>query len=102
MPGRIIRSQESLDDVVGIGMYIGQDNPAAAKRMVRKIEERIQLLSDFPRSGTKRPDLADNLRCVAEGNYVIFFRPLDDGIEVVRVIHGARDYETMFREELEE
>ena len=101
MPGRITRSLKSREDLAGIGLYIAQFNPAAADRVLEKIDERLQLLSDFPRSGTKRPDLAENLRCVAEGNYVIFFRPIEDGIELVRVIHGARDYEAMFREEQE-
>ena len=102
MPGRISRSLKSREDLTGIGLYIAQDNPSAADRVLDKIEERLQLLSEFPRSGTKRPDLGKNLRCVAEGNYVIFFRPLEDGIELVRVIHGAQDYENTFREENEE
>ena len=102
MPGRISRSLKSREDLTGIGLYIAQDNPSAADRVLDKIEERLQLRSDFPRSGTKRTKKRKNLRGVAEGNYVIFFRPLEDGIELVRVIHGARDYETMFREEPEE
>lgn len=30
------------------------------------------------------------------GDYLIFYRPVDRGIEVVRVIHGARDIEALF------
>ena len=33
-------------------------------------------------------------------NYLVFYRPVADGIEVIRVVHGARDIDTIFREEL--
>ena len=29
-------------------------------------------------------------------NYAIFYRPLEDGIEVIRIIHGARDLPKLF------
>ncbi|MCI0681528.1 MAG: type II toxin-antitoxin system RelE/ParE family toxin [Gemmataceae bacterium] len=30
--------------------------------------------------------------------YIIFFEPLDDGVEVIRVLHGARDYPALFKD----
>lgn len=32
------------------------------------------------------------------GNYLIFYRPIEGGIEVVRVIHGARDLPSVLAE----
>jgi len=29
--------------------------------------------------------------------YLIFYRPLTDGVEILRAIHGARDIERLFR-----
>ena len=43
--------------------------------------------------GRMRDDLQPDLRSFAAGSYLIFYRPIDDGIEVVRVLHGARDIE---------
>jgi len=28
--------------------------------------------------------------------HIIFFQPLTDGVEVIRVLHGARDYPALF------
>lgn len=39
-----------------------------------------------------------NLRSHPHGNYVIFYRPIGDGIEIVRVLHGARDIDAAFTE----
>jgi toxin ParE1/3/4 len=33
------------------------------------------------------------LRSFPVGNYVIFYREVSEGIEIIRVLHGARDIE---------
>ena len=57
-----------------------------------------------PGTGRVRNDLMSSLRSVAEGNCVIFYRPIDDGMLIMRVLHGARDIQSYFRvdEETEE
>jgi toxin ParE1/3/4 len=101
MPGRIIRSPQAREDLIGIGAYIASYNETAAERLINRIEKRMRLLAKFPHSGTQRPDLAPGLRCVSVRKYILFFRPIEGGIELVRVLHGARDYESLFREELQ-
>jgi toxin ParE1/3/4 len=46
--------------------------------------------------GREREELSARLRSFAVGNYVIFYRPAKDGIEVVRILHGARDFPPLF------
>jgi len=46
--------------------------------------------------GVSREELAHDLRSLAVGNYLIFYLPIDDGIEVVRVLSGMRDIDTIF------
>jgi len=46
--------------------------------------------------GELRPKLGDNRRIMAEGNYVIVFRPWKNGVEIVTVLHGARDFDALF------
>lgn len=48
---------------------------------------------------TRRP-LAADLRSFPFGRYVIFYTPVQDSIDVVRVLHSARDVEASFGEEL--
>ena len=49
--------------------------------------------------GTVRDDLGLELRSVSLRSYLIFFRYLDDRLEVVRIVHGARDLPTVFESE---
>jgi toxin ParE1/3/4 len=46
--------------------------------------------------GRARPELADQLRSHPFRRYVIFYLPMKDGIDVVRVLHSARDVDTAF------
>jgi toxin ParE1/3/4 len=59
--------------------------------------EKFVLLAGQPLLGRLRPELAPNLRNFPVGNHVIFYRPIDNGIEVARVLHGARDIDALFR-----
>jgi toxin ParE1/3/4 len=47
--------------------------------------------------GEVRDDLGPNIRIFAfRKNYIVLYRPLDDGIDVLRVFHTARDYPRLF------
>jgi toxin ParE1/3/4 len=89
-------AEQARADLDEIWLYIAEDNPSAADRFLDTLYERFLLLAGQPLLGRDRPELALNLRSLPVGNYVIFYRPIDDGIEVVRVLHGARDIDAMF------
>ena len=93
---RIDRSPESDADVYEIASYIARDNLDAALRLIDRIDEKLRLLAEFPHLGATREDLATSLRGFPLGNYVIFYRPVAGGIEVARVLHGARDLRRIF------
>ena len=46
--------------------------------------------------GEPHDDLARDLRQFTVGSYVTFYQPLADGIRVIHVVHGARDFESLF------
>jgi len=77
-------------DLDTIWLSIATENPAAADRFLDRILERCQALAEFPGMGSQRADLAPALRMSPLGEYLIFYRPIDDGIEVVRGLHGRR------------
>ena len=89
-------SPASRRDLCEILNYIARDNPQAAAEFIDKLEEKCRRLADIPEMGFHRDDLAPKLRAWPVGNYVIFYRSCDGGIEVVRVIHGARDLGKLF------
>ena len=88
---RILVRPEAECDLDEIWWYIAQDNPRNADSFLDRIQERFISLADFPQLGTGRDELKTGLRSQPLGNYLIFYFPLNDGIEVVRVLHGARD-----------
>jgi toxin ParE1/3/4 len=91
---RILRTPDAIADLDGIWDYIARDNPAAADRILDELNARFALVAENPDLGELQPKLADGTyRRFTCRNYVIYYRPLDDGIVLVRVLHGARDHE---------
>jgi toxin ParE1/3/4 len=84
------KTAQADEDLIDIWVYIAQDNLEAADGLLDEIEDKLVLLSEQPRLGRARPDIAPELRYFPVGNYLIFYRERTDGIEVVRVVHGAR------------
>ena len=83
-------------DLDSIYDYIARDSVSAAKGVVLALRERFRLLASQPLLGQLRPEFAPNLRSFSAGSYVIFYRPVRAGIEVMRVIHSARNIDTLF------
>jgi toxin ParE1/3/4 len=94
--GLIIQSPDARNDLIEIWLYIAQENQAAANRLIASIEEKLNLLSDSPQMGQTREDLAPLIRSFPVSKYLLFYRPISDGIQLVRVIHGARDIQNLF------
>ncbi len=62
-----------------------------ADEMLRKINERIDSLADFPDRGVLQEDLKDGTRRLIEGKYLIYYSPYKSTVFILRVVHGARD-----------
>jgi hypothetical protein len=56
--------------------------------LLAEVESCFRLIADEPFAGPERDDLARGLRFLPVGNYLIFYLPLSDCVEIVRVIHG--------------
>jgi toxin ParE1/3/4 len=90
-------SNSARIDLAEILHYISRDSPGRAESFVDAIEKECWLLASNPGLGTRREESQRNLRCWSYGNYIICFSPASDGIEVVRIVHGARDLAVLFR-----
>ena len=91
-------SEQAKTDLNEIWDYIGiaNDNPAAAYRQLETLYEKFTILATQPFMGHAREDLRTNLRSFAAGSYIIFYVPIQEGIEVERIIHGSRDINALF------
>jgi len=93
---RLLKRPEAENDLEEIWWFIAQDNPHNADRFLDRIQECCLALADFPKMGVSREELITDLRSQPVGNYLIFYFPLEDGIDIVRVLHGSRDIERLF------
>ena len=91
----VLKRPEAESDLDEIWWYIAQDSPDNADRFLDRLQERFLALADFPKMGMGRDDIQAGLRSQPVGNYLIFYFPLADGIEIVRVLHGSRDVENL-------
>ena len=93
---RFRQTAEAERDLLSIWRYIAEDNPTAATRLLLSIDEKCTLLADNPQLGPARPDIAPDLRYFTAGHYLILYREVPDGVEIVRVLHGARNLTAIF------
>lgn len=96
---RVSRRPLAQTDVLEIWDYIAGDSLAGADRWVDCLDEQFRLLAAQPMMGRARDELAPGVRSFPFGRYVVFYVPLDDGIDVARVLHGARDIDAVFNPE---
>ena len=89
-------SDAARSDLDEIWFYIAQDNPEAADKFVHAIVSRFPKLVAMPELGRRREELSPRLRSFPVGRYIIFYRPLESGVEIARVLHGARDLPPLF------
>ncbi|WP_158810673.1 type II toxin-antitoxin system RelE/ParE family toxin [Beijerinckia sp. L45] len=93
---RLVFTVAARLDLVAIGDTIAQDNPVRAVSYIDEIERRCRKLLDVPHVHALVPRHENTgLRRIVHGPYLIFYRVTGDVIEILRILHGARDYETI-------
>ncbi len=99
MPSVVIRPK-GLEDLAEIWACIAGDSPRQADAFAAAVDGEIRDLARRPLMGRARPELLTDLRSLPFGRYVIFYLPRSRGIEIVRVLHGARDLKPLFDEDV--
>jgi len=98
MPTVVIRPRAVLD-LADIWSYIAEDSVDHADRFAALINRHFRTLARQPNMGRSRPELATNLRSLPLGHYILFYRPRPGGVEIIRVLHGARNVEAILLED---
>jgi toxin ParE1/3/4 len=91
------QSPRAKRDVADIWHFIALDNLPAADRLVDSIKTALNLLASHPGMGPTRFELGANVRSFPVGNYILYYRAVESGIELLRVIHGARNVQDLSR-----
>lgn len=89
-------SAAAEEELQAIWDYVAQHNLTAAQQLIKEFGHKFNMLRDHPLSGRARDDLLVNLRCLVHKNYLIFYLPLDDGVEIYHVLHTSQDAASVF------
>jgi toxin ParE1/3/4 len=94
---------QAKEDMLQIYAYIADSNLEAADRVAKAIDDTIDYLCENPMSGNKiefDPENKMRSRTVLKfRNYIIFFRQEDNTLQILRVLHSARNHQTIFSEQ---
>jgi toxin ParE1/3/4 len=103
MPHIIDKRPIAKIDIVENAVYLAEKNPDAADRFLTALEETLELIATNPRMGSKRLEHLDKtvkLRVFPVNdfkNYLIFYTPIKNGLEMIRLLHASMDSEARFK-----
>jgi toxin ParE1/3/4 len=90
------QAREDLDDIWNY--YLEKGLQDVGIKLLREIGKKFSLFLQYPEIGRERNDLLLHLRCFVVKDYLIFYLPSQDSIEIFRVIKGSRNVSKLFDE----
>jgi toxin ParE1/3/4 len=93
---RLLFTQSAQSDLLEAWLFIAEDNPEAADRVLSTIEKEAKTLLLQPLMGRARPELTEGVRSwPTSTRYILYYVPTPEGITVLRVLHHARDIQSV-------
>lgn len=89
-------SASAKADLLDMWTWIADIDPDAADGMLDRVQEVASKLSEWPEMGRAREELGEGVRSFVVGSHVVFYRIAAERLELVRVLHGRRDVDTLF------
>jgi toxin ParE1/3/4 len=102
MSRRILKRPQAEHDIEDCFVYIAEDNPDKGIGFLANLESELTRLGDFPQLGTKLKFGDAQLQNIrmwrvrGYENFLIFYRADEKSIEIIRVLHHARNIEAFF------
>ena len=93
-----IISPEAIGDLDAIASYFATLNVDAGERLFDEFTKKCRYLTQFPLMGRSYHEIRPYLRGIPMQNYIIFYRIVNDGVEIMRIIRGERDLEAFFED----
>jgi toxin ParE1/3/4 len=99
MTERFRLTTPAIQDIEEIADYIAQQSGLEqSERFLSKLESKFSKIVTFPLLGRKRDEILTNIRTIPLDNYLILYIPIDNDIEILRIVSGYRDLSTLFAE----
>ncbi len=104
---KIIKTPKAKLDLIDLASYLYNANPLsdASERFLTAAENAFSRLADFPGIGVVQPSASGSLKGLRRWpvpgfrNYLIFYRIISADVEIVRVLHAARDINAALEED---
>ncbi len=97
---RCVIAPRASRDLNDISDYFVERDIEAGERLLKEFNEKCQNLMRFPKMGKSYERILKKLRGVPLKGYIIFYRVIPDGIEILRVISGRQDLEALFDDQI--
>jgi toxin ParE1/3/4 len=101
---RVLKRAPATRDLIDHFVFLGENASVdVARRFLQSANSAFEELAQMPQIGASRtfrnPRFAAVRMWPIRGSerFLVFYRPVKGGLEVLRVVHGARDIETVFR-----
>jgi toxin ParE1/3/4 len=95
----VVFTRAARRDLRGIALRIAERNPTRALTYVNEIEAHCESITILPDAGSPRPEWGDGVLARYFGKYVIAFRVRANTVQILRIVHGARQLDTLFGED---
>ena len=96
--GSYVFSELAVQDLNQICDFIAQSNVKAASQLFDSIRQKCKLVADFPSMGKNYAWITPNLRGFIIHDYIVFYYPKENGIDIVRVVDRRRDLTALLEE----
>jgi len=75
-----------------MGLHRQDVEPGEAETYIRQIQHGCGIIADDPRLGRPCDDIRAGYRKFKSGSHFLFYRPINDGVEIVRILHSSMDF----------
>jgi toxin ParE1/3/4 len=89
-------SRQAGCDLEDMWVYLAQNDSLASDLLLAKVLDKFPMLAQFPAMGRSRKELSEELRSFPVKPYIIFYKRMENHIEIVRILHQSRDIENQF------
>lgn len=93
---RVLKRPVAERDLSEIWSFIAEDDPDRATQYLRRLNGALEKLAQSPLMGRLRPEIGARIRSFPVDDYLTFYVPLEDGVDVIRFVHGSRDLSRLF------
>lgn len=89
--GFVHYTNRAKQDLLDIWLWIARDSATVADTVLDRIEQRAAKLSQHREIGMARPEIGEGARGLVIERWVVLYRLVDGGVQIVRIVDGARD-----------